>query len=347
MLQLTKKRLFIVFASVLQVMPFCVPVFSQLRVVKVADPMPEFSLPDTNGIQFSYKYGSGRVLAVTFLSVTQKRSKLAIEDVEEILKRFREKKVADFDFVGVINSKSKEEFQQWRKGKEKLSFPILLDPNHQLWGTLGIVAMPTVVIADKNDKISWIKSGYGYDFAPALKSYLGLALGIVAKDDVSKSSEVRTVSNTSDDARMKRHLRMGRMLKGKGRIKSAIMEMQKAEKLDPNSVNVALELGELYCRTGKTEDAFVLAEKAQVATRLDKSLRLLIMGWAKRQAGELDVSEKFLLESTTINPKSSRGFFELGKIYHAKGQPEKAMDAYYKALTVVFDKPLIPDFSQK
>ena len=347
MSRLTKERLFFVFALVLQVMCISVPAYGQLRVVKVADPMPEFSLPDTNGIQFSYKYGSGRVLAVTVLSVTQKRSKLAIEDVEEILKRFREKKVADFDFVGVINSKSKEEFQQWRKVKEKLSFPILLDPNHQLWGTLGIVAMPTVVIVDKDDKISWIKSGYGYDFAPALKSHLGVALGIVTKKNVAKSSEVRTVNNTSDDARMKRHLRMGRMLKGKGRIKSAIMEMQKAEKLDPNSVDVALELGELYCRTGKTEDAFVLAEKAKVATRLDKSRRLLIMGWAKRQSGELDLAEGLLLESTTINPKSSRGFFELGKIYHAKGQSEKAMDAYYRALAVVFDEPLLPDFSQK
>ncbi len=55
-----------------------------------------------------------------------------------------------------------------------------------------------------------------------------------------------------------------------------------------------------------------------------------------RQTNQLDAAEKLLVEATTRNPKSSRGFFELGKIYQARGQFEKAMVSYRKALAKLF-----------
>jgi lipopolysaccharide biosynthesis regulator YciM len=54
--------------------------------------------------------------------------------------------------------------------------------------------------------------------------------------------------------------------------------------------------------------------------------------------GELDAAEGFLLEATTLDSKSSRGFFELGKVYQAKGEVEKAMKAYHSALLQVFSE---------
>jgi hypothetical protein len=37
-----------------------------------------------------------------------------------------------------------------------------------------------------------------------------------------------------------------------------------------------------------------------------------------------------------LNPNSSRGLFELGKIYQVRGQAEKAMVSYHKALALLF-----------
>ena len=65
---------------------------------------------------------------------------------------------------------------------------------------------------------------------------------------------------------------------------------------------------------------------------------LIITGWAKRQLGELDTAEKLLLEAVDLNPKSSRGFYELGKVHEEKGESAKAMKAYHKALRLVFGK---------
>ena len=52
--------------------------------------------------------------------------------------------------------------------------------------------------------------------------------------------------------------------------------------------------------------------------------------------GELETAEKYLLEANKLDAKSPRGFFELGQVYQAKGDKDKAIAAYYRALTLVF-----------
>ncbi len=318
-----------------QVMLLNVPSQAKLRKIKVGEKMPEFSLTEPNGNVFAYSYNRKRVLAITFLSANQKQSESAVVDIERILIDLRSK-AEPFDFVGVISERAKKDFFESYKGDSKLTFPILLDTEYQLWGRLGIIAMPTVLIVGKDDKVLWSKAGYGYDFAPALRSHLSYALGIVKAETLEKLTQVKTLANTTVTARVKRHLQMAKMLDQKGRLESAIAEVHKARELDPNSVEVALELGELFCRVGKNEAALNIVERIKATKRLDKARLLRISGWAKRQIGDLETAEKLLLEATTLNPKSSRAFFELGQVYQAKGQVEKAMQAYYRALTLVF-----------
>jgi len=142
-------------------------------------------------------------------------------------------------------------------------------------------------------------------------------------------------------------LQMARILQQKGRFESAIAEVRKAKDLDPNSVEAALELGELFCIAGQSKEALDVVKMVKATKRFDRARLLLISGWAKRQTGQLDAGEKLLLETTTLNPKSSRAFFELGKVYQARGQVEKAMRAYYKALVLVFGEPMETGFSRQ
>jgi tetratricopeptide (TPR) repeat protein len=312
-----------------------VPSQAKSRKIKVGEKMPEFSLADPNGMVFAYRYNRNRVLAITFLSANQKQSERAVVDIEKILRDLGSK-VEPFDFVGVISERAKKDFFESYKGDSKLTFPILIDTKYQLWGKLGIIAMPTVLIVGKDDKVLWIKAGYGYDFAPALQSHLSYALGIVDAKTLKKLTQVKTLANTTVTARVKRHLQMAKMYDQKGRLESAIAEVYKARELDPNSIEAALELGELLCRTSKHEAALKTVERIRATKQLDKARLLRISGWAKRQIGDLETAEKLLLEATTLNPKSSRAFFELGQVHQAKGQVEKAMQAYYRALTLVF-----------
>ena len=129
---------------------------------------------------------------------------------------------------------------------------------------------------------------------------------------------------------------MAKMLQEKGRIESAVNEVRKAKELDPNSIEVALELGELFSKVVKNEAALNVIKQIRVTKRADKARLLRISGWAKRQMGDFETAEKDLLEATKLDAKSCRGFFELGQVYQAKGDKDKAIAAYYRALTLVF-----------
>ena len=224
------------------------------------------------------------------------------------------------------------------KRKSKLTFPILLDGNFQLWGRLGVIAAPTVIIVGKDDTIKWIKAGYGYDFVPIVRAHLKQALGIAQETSVDDARQVKTVTNDTVAARIQRHLQMAKILEEKGRIGSAIAELQKAAELDPNSSAPIFELGELFCRAGRNKEALNLTEKLRTTNKSDKARLLLISGWARRQMGELETAEEILLEAITLNPTSIRALFELGKIHQTRGQIEKAMKLYYHALTLHFNE---------
>ncbi|HDZ69460.1 MAG TPA: hypothetical protein ENH43_03480, partial [Phycisphaerales bacterium] len=57
----------LIFVLATQVLFLAVPSQAQLRKMKVADEMPEFSLPEPNGPVFAYKHNRKQVLAIVFL----------------------------------------------------------------------------------------------------------------------------------------------------------------------------------------------------------------------------------------------------------------------------------------
>ncbi len=313
----------------------CVAADAGQRRLGIDERIPEFSGYNASGKVFEYKHGGGKVLMVVFLSGRQKRSARAAADIERIISKLGANAERLDVAVAVDDPNTGANF----KSKEKESAPdlhILLDTEYKLWGKFGIIVTPTVIISDTNDTVLWVKAGHGSDFAPVIQARLNQALGIAQDIDPNEASHVKTVKNATVAARIKRHLQMAKILRQKGRLKSASTEIRKATELDPNSVDVALELGELLCRTNQDKAALDVIDKIKTNKKAEKARALLISGWAKRQMGELDAAEKILLEATMLDPKSSRSFFELGRVYQAKNEVEKAMQAYYSALLLIF-----------
>ena len=99
---------------------------------------------------------------------------------------------------------------------------------------------------------------------------------------------------------MKRHLQMARMLERKKRLKSAIAEVRKAEELDPNSVEVAVELGWYLCQVGQGQAAFAAIEGSKSSDHIRSARLVLISGWAKVQIGEFPAAEKLCSEVLSL-----------------------------------------------
>ncbi|MEE8307807.1 MAG: tetratricopeptide repeat protein, partial [Gammaproteobacteria bacterium] len=175
-----------------------------------------------------------------------------------------------------------------------------------------------------------------YNFAQVVKSRLFQALEIPYDVSPNDTPTVRIVANSTMSAKAKRHLQMAKLLSRKGRVSSAIKQAQMAYEIDPNSPEVALELGELLCRAGQAQKAIKLVSSLSGQSSRDKARINLIMGWAKRQLDELKEAEKHLLEGIQQDPRLPRLYFELGRIYQKRNDSENAMQVYFQALQLIY-----------
>ena len=314
----------------------CITAQAGRRSFNINDKTPEFSGTTLKGQTFTYKHNQGKALIVVFLSPRHKRSSRAIKDIDDIIRQLGTN-AERLQTVIAIDKLNDIDLSSIQKGTSR-NVQVLMDSEYKLWGKFGIIAVPTVVISDTNDTVLCIKAGHRYDFAPVVRAHLNQALGLTQKKSPEEAGRVKTIANDTIAARIKRHLQMAKILEQKGRFESAIAEIQKAIELDPQSPEATLELGELFCRTGRNTAALEITESLKVTKRFDMARLLLISGWAKRQTGDLETAEKLLLEATKIDPKYTRALFELGKIYQSRQEIEKAMESYHKALKVVFNE---------
>ncbi len=306
-----------------------------LRRIHAGEAMPAFSLVDVNGKGFAYDPNQERALGIVVLKAGQSQLARLMDDLEVLVKDLRSRGKA-FDCVGVMSGPGGREYLNTQYPNSHASFPVFLDPDFDLWGKLGVIAAPTALVVGTDQKVRWAKAGFGYDFIPSFHAQLAQALGLGTGAAVSVP--VQTLKNASGRARMERHVRLARTLAEKERFELAIGELEKARVLDPNAADVALELAELLCRTGNSQAALKIAAEVTAQTGPDRARVLLVSGWAKRQVGELDVAETLLSKAMGLNPRSARILYELGKVCQAKGDQDRAVLYYRRALAQLFNE---------
>jgi len=304
-----------------------------LRRIHVGDTMPEFALSDVNGTTVLYGGKEARPLGIVVFQAGQSQRERLVTDIEALVQKLR-LEGAVFDCLGVMTGPGASEYLRSRDRDARTAFPIFTDPNFAFWGRLGVIAAPTAVVVGADHKVQWIKAGYGYDFLAGFHAHLNKALGLT--DAADASMHVETLANSSARARRDRHIQLARMLARKGRLESAIAELEKVRELEPNAVDVALELGEVLCRAGKNEAALKTATQVKAESNPDKARAMLISAWAKRQMGDLDAAGVILTEALALDPESPRILYESGKVHQARGESEKALVCYRRALAGVF-----------
>ena len=304
-----------------------------LRRVHVGDTMPEFSLTDDRGTVFRYEHKQARVLGVLILQAGQTHLERLVTDMEVLLRELRLER-SGFDCVGVMSGSGTNEFLRSRDADAGRTLPIVADPNFAFWGKLGVIAAPTAVVVGTDHKVRWIKAGFGYDFVAGFHSQLKEALGLGGA--AGTTAPVQTLENTSVRSRRDRLIQLARALARKGRWEPAVGELEKARELDPNAVDVALELGEVLCLAGKNEEALKTVAQVKAELSEDKARVMLVCGWAQRQMGDISAAEAILTKALELAPESPRILYELGKVHQAKGDVQKALDCYHRALAGVF-----------
>ena len=300
--------------------------------------IPEFFAVDTTGMPFECRQSSGKVLILAFLSSQQKHSQEAVKEILWVLSRIPSDRLASLQVAFVMQNVDNKDFIASIQKEAPTKVHFLRDDQYRIWGIFGIIATPTVLISDSQGMVLCAKSGYAYNFASMFKLGLLEALEIPSKVSSEDALIVRTLDNRTMSAKAKRHLQMSKLLSGKGKVSSAIEQAQIAYKIDPNSLEVAVELGDLLCRDNQAQEAVKFVSMLSGQSDRDKARINLVMGLAKHQMDQLEEAEKFLQEGIRQDPTSPRLHFELGRIYQERNDSERAMKEYFRALQLIFQK---------
>jgi tetratricopeptide (TPR) repeat protein len=298
--------------------------------------IPEFSTIDITGKPFACTRSGSRVLMLAFLSSQQKNSQKAVEDIFRVLSSIPSNRLTSLQVAFVLQNVDNREFIASIQKEAPSVVHILDDDQHNIWGKFGVIATPTILISNPQGKVLCVKPGHTYDFAQVVKSRLFQALEIPYDVRANDTPTVRTVANSTMSAKAKRHLQMAKLLSRKSKVSSAIEQAQMAYKIDPNSPEVVLELGELLCRAGQAKKAIKLVSSLSSQSDRNKARINLIMGWAKRQLDQPKEAEKYLLEGINQDPRLPRLYFELGRIFQKRNDNENAMQAYFQALQLIY-----------
>lgn len=308
------------------------------RRVPVGAVTPVFECQDESGRRYRFEHDRGRAVLLVFLAAEHERSLKAIGDLQRIFSTLaKEKTSLDLDVVLVMPDPNALGGLLSNLAKTKTC--VTRDPDRRLWGRFGVIALPTVIVSSREDRILAVKAGYGYDFAAAVETAIRRAAGLTPAPSSKTKKGVSTLKNDSAAARAHRHLRTAEMLAGKGQLAVAILEVEKAQTLTPNSLAVVVALSELYCRTDRGDAALALLADHTGTRRVERARLSLLRGWASRQVGRSAQAETYLKEAIALDPNAARAYFEWGRLCRAQGRQEEALAAYERALELLLDKP--------
>ena len=151
------------------------------------------------------------------------------------------------------------------------------------------------------------QGGHRYDFAPVIQAKLRAVLGLDAEDPAAETGQVKTLDNNKPVSKAAQHLQMAKMLVQKRKYDSALEQLGMAQKLDPNSVEIALEVGRMYCQASKPEMAIATVKPLGPTGNEQVALRSFILGKSYRLMKDWAQAEKNLLDALK-QPERQRNF---------------------------------------
>ena len=297
--------------------------------VKTGDKMPAFSLKDTAGAEIGFAPGQAHVIIVF------KEGQNTANALKRVGKSWTAMKDKGVVYLGVYFGKGKPE--DAKALAEGAGFPILIG-TEELYGTLGVVAMPEIAWIDKAGVMIHEENQIAFDLELITNEYALVALGEKKAEDAElaiRPQEGPAASTEEKEAKKMYGLAM--VLMERGMKDKAVAKLQEILKIDPGFCDAHILLGHVYLEDGKVDEA--VAEFTYVIkcdpTSNDAKVGL---GMAHAKKGDTDKALEYFQAAVKMNPKPEKVYYEMGKAYEKKGDLAKAVESYKLALARLFGK---------
>jgi peroxiredoxin/predicted negative regulator of RcsB-dependent stress response len=299
---------------------------------------PEFSLKSIENKTISLNKYRGKIVVLIYWRTGQERSIRALRDGQDVFMSYGKKGVV---VIGLTAESDKVDVIKKIIDENNIQFPVVLDPDRQVYGNYGIRVYPTTVLIDKEGKLVYDLPGHAVTYKNALEGHLKYLLGEI--DEKTMEEMVSPHRQRKDESELLALRRYNLALKfTEARlIDQAIDAVEESIAAKPDYVKSHILFGFLLLEQKKADKAI---EEFETALRLDPLSHdaKTGLGGALILKGEIDRAIDVLNEALIANPYPQMTNYELGRAYELKGEKDKAIEMYKKAMEKMIRKKILP-----
>ncbi|MHB8173279.1 MAG: tetratricopeptide repeat protein [Nitrospirota bacterium] len=301
---------------------------SAFRNVSVGQPVPDFTLQDNSGKDYSISSLAGKIVLVIFIRPDQNSSVRALKVLQKIYPEFLSKGVV---FMAIVSETDQKNNIPGLIQKEDITFPVLYDDGRKVYGAWGAILYPTTGIVGKDGKLAVQVPMYDWKYKDTVEGNLRLALGEISKKQLDAELNPKANEKVAPGlAKAERHMMLAEDLMKRQMYTDACKELAAAVKSAPDLTEAHVKYGFALISKGDTAKASEQFQKALLQDPKSSEAKTGLGACLVAQ-GQVDKGIELLTEAAKLNPQPARAHFELGKAYEKKGAFDKAAKYYRKA----------------
>ncbi len=308
-----------------------------VRNLKIGDHLPGFFLPRADGTAGLYPSEQliGQPAAVIFWRPDHKLSADALRDLEAVAQD-----IGPLKFKVLAVDAKLSTLQDIRKAlaNESISFPVVLDPQRELYKKVGLIVSPTTLLFDAQGTLRFVVASHARQFRQSVKARLRFLLGEIDEQTMNELIKPTNHHLKPDIATAWRLYNLGIQLQSEGKTDEAESMFEKAVEKHPPLAEAHCALGYLKFKVGDLNGA---GERFGAALKYNPSLpqAQLGRGMVLARTGQDQKAEQILLPLVGQKSVAARTRYELGRIYAARGERDKALKFFQDALALIFPEP--------
>jgi peroxiredoxin len=298
--------------------------------------IPAFRLKGLDGQDFvASEELAGRTTLIVFWRLGQSQSVSILEDLVELRATMPVQEVA---IVSVVSGDTdREQVAQLAEGLE-ISFPVLFDPDRQLYAEFGMIVSPSSWFANSSGQIRFDYPGYRRDFARVAKAELAFLTGKISETDLSRQLTTESAGPLQDKAGPSTRLRLARRLLAQGDRDAAEQQLWIAWKDDPRVAEVGVELAMLQLSKGQNGQALAIVDEALEAAPGDPR-GLGAKGMALTRLGRREEGISHLRRAIEAGASEPVFYYELALGIEKEQGAESASPYYRRGLELMLTPP--------
>ncbi len=341
------------------------PAAATLQELQTGMELPEFSLKDPAGKPHTFAELRGEKLTIVlFWSTWDKKSEKALDRIQKLYQQYRERGLTVIAINADGQTISEEALTRIRSTVDrlKLTFPVIIDQGLVFFRDIGVIALPTMLVVDRERVIRYELSGYPLVGAENLADFVATTMegkkpAIAGKKVYQPNKNALRLfnmgKNTQKSGRMADtaeqwvrkaieadphfvlpHLSLAKFYQKRGETAQARAQLQEALAMEPDNVIALCESALLLVNDGKIDEGKTILEKA---LKTDEAYTpcYYYAGFACGKQGKLDEARRMFDEAARLNPLDYNIEVFKARVFEEQNKQPEAAEAYRKALETV------------